>query len=246
MNEFRFLSFDTESGSVAKTFGEARSVSAMRVSGNNRRLFSEGQTGLTMWDLESGLELRTLKTDPAYGVYGAHLLDDQKTVVRLKSDGGLNSMIEFWDIAAGTMAKSVPVKAGEQLGTSRMGCAGNSLYIPYLLHGIAIIDLNSGSVVRTLETDRPLMLARCQLSNDGKWLLVQDIYGSSLWNTDNGEAKLLTEVPGDMMSNRISLSGNGKTIAFVSALRIGIYDVDKGTTVCWLGDETNASASTQK
>jgi WD40 repeat protein len=292
-----FQLFETGTGRLVKALGTPGR--AIGVSRDKKRLLAQDDYGLLkLWDVNSGLELRTLRIMPPGRIFSTeigHLLDDERTFVRLNSS---QRRIEVWDLQSESMTRTILVgdrsvpetedlaKLNDVVFQAQVEAAsspdtrmqdslsnlqkkikelrfsgptargGNRLFALRLFAGIGVVDLQDGSM-RNLQTgnasgtkddedtpddrpdvERPLSAASLhpmfmQASHDGMRLLACEPRGIALWNVAEGAGTLLKDVPGMDRSDWISLSHDGKRIAFVKGTSIGLYDCEKGAVVGW-------------
>ncbi|MFC1603658.1 protein kinase [Planctomycetota bacterium] len=217
--------------------GHIREVSSVVLSTDTRRALSgSNDKTLKLWDLDTGVCLRTFEhlmpTQLDFGHFGFHVGSVALSVDGCSAlSGGSDQMLKFWDVATGNCLKKF-----EGLGGSVTACI-LSADGRYILSGdvsgsLKLWDIATGTCIQTLKHGH--WVESVALSRDGRHALSasDDVDGSlRLWDITTGAClKKFEWNKGCAMS--VALSADGRyALSGSSDSTLKLFDVSTGICV---------------
>jgi WD40 repeat protein/fibronectin type 3 domain-containing protein len=178
---------------------------------------------IALWDAPAGQLRLTLPAQAGSPAQGVFYGPDGKTLASVSDDS-----IRIWDTLTGnvrlTLSQTVPIRA------LAFSPDGKRLAAADAEAGVALIDVQSGAVVRQLAAGQAAVNA-VAFSPDGKWLATggQDAQ-TRLWNPATGEEA--ASLPGNAAVTALAFSPDGKRLAAVEAeAGVALLDVQSGAVV---------------
>lgn len=250
--------WDVQSGSVTHILrGHTADVGCLEFSddgtilasgsGNARKVVSTGgastaestfyDTTIRLWDVEKGVEMRTL-SGHALPLRSLRIKADGKTLVSVSND----DVIKVWDIESGVEKSSS--KGRDDHGFGGVLSPDGNVYAGSTLKGeIEWIDIPTGRVIRKVtapevriawtsentgkvDESAPNLVMALAFSPDGKKLASMDIAASIIfWDVDTG-ARFLAAHKRVFVVTSVMFSPDGKTLASMSGLnKVDLWNV---------------------
>ncbi|MBS1788481.1 MAG: PD40 domain-containing protein [Acidobacteria bacterium] len=207
--------------------GHSARVNAVAYSPNGRIIASGGvdQT-IKLWDVETGLELRTLRGHTA-AVQALAFSPDG----RLLASGGTDNIINLWDVQSGRVERTLE---GHQMTVTSLAFSadGKTLASGGMDQAIRVWEVATGRQRRSWTTDDKAVyqgLVLMALSPDGRTVISGGEI-TKLWDANIGYERrtLVARNPSGAPPDRaITLSPDGKTLA-ISGKVISLMDVATG------------------
>jgi WD40 repeat protein len=217
----------------------SQGVRSVTFSTDGRILAAGGYEQITMWDMTTGKEFRTIKGDSIGSVFSVAFSSDGKQL----ASGGYEKNIKLWNVATGQEVETLTGHT-KYINSVAFSPDGKTLASGSADTTVKLWDAATGQEVRTLKSDSHTVY-EIAFSPDGKVLASVGLGGSEvkLWDIATGQEVKTLE--GRVSSPKsVAFSADGKLLASGGHESISLWDIGTGQELKVLEGTTSGVEST--
>jgi WD40 repeat protein len=205
------------------------------ISADGSRIVSASSDNtLTVWDAQTGAELKTLRGHTS-SVIGCAISADGSRIVSESHDRNDNRALEVWDAQTGAEIKTLHIHRGSERGCA-ISADGTAIVSASSDNTLKVWDAESGAEIRTLEGHTGPVIG-CAISTDGSRIVsASDDKTLKVWDTETGGE--LKTLQGHTTS--CATSADGSRIVFTSSHYVKLWDAETGPEIKTLQGHTGS------
>ncbi len=220
------LVHDVESGrELARLTGTGGNVRSVEFSRDGKRLLVTGQLGVEMWDLDANEALESRAQFRQHAFAATFAPGDQQIV-----SGSLAGAIRVWEIESDSAVRTLPNKF-ERQGYFAIHPDGRHAARDEGEGKVEVVDLDTGTVVRTVETGfRQITQVLYEQPGGNHLALLSGPTKISIWD-GSGEHHLCS-IETETQIGTLRFSPDGKRVAVTTAAGVvRLYEADTGAKI---------------
>lgn len=214
-------------------FRQEGEIQHLRYTSDGKRIASSSNTGVIIWDAETGRQLRQLRPrsddDFAHSIFAIGFSPDNEEIAAI-----FRSQLFVWEVSSGLELLSFPLPDGHGwLGedSGRIEYSPDGKQIAVMLGGdAAVIDVATGKLIKTLTLDNHAGKYGLCWTPDGKSLLAATLIPNVvMWDVETG--KVMREFKagnGKSFSYNPTISADGKMLIAPCGKVVNMWDLQTG------------------